>query len=162
MRQRSTAPLLAVILAAVLSRGKSFSQSLASNAICLPDTEMWLLLPLPLPPLSSSPSITQRSHLVNFSLTHHNLICFFSMRSSTSSTYITKSIPPLHQFLSIFPTLTLFTFFPLIFPLSLPQPSALCCLSLSQQRWRECTTSGCAPYPAGGSIDTCGRAPSPW
>ena len=40
MRQRCTSPLLAVILAAVLSRGKSFSQSLASHAICLPDTGM--------------------------------------------------------------------------------------------------------------------------
>lgn len=54
MRQRSTAPLLAVILAAVLSRGKSFSQSLASHTICLPDTGMRLLLPLPLSPLTAA------------------------------------------------------------------------------------------------------------
>ncbi|MEQ2282593.1 hypothetical protein AMECASPLE_002385 [Ameca splendens] len=40
MRQHSTAPLLAVILAAVRSGGKGFSQSLASHTICLPDTQM--------------------------------------------------------------------------------------------------------------------------
>lgn len=36
------------------------------------------------------------------------------------------------------------------------------CLHRAQQRWRECTTSNCAPYPAGRSIDMCGRALSPW
>lgn len=44
MRQRSTVPLLAVILAAVRSRGKSFSQSLASHTICLRDAQMRQLL----------------------------------------------------------------------------------------------------------------------
>lgn len=44
MRQRSTVPLLAVILAAVRSRGKSFSQSLASHTICLRDARMRQLL----------------------------------------------------------------------------------------------------------------------
>lgn len=44
-----------------------------------------------------------------------------------------------------------------------PPFQAHCCLSFSVSRVKsECTTSGCAPYPAGGSIDTCGRAPSPW
>lgn len=87
MRQRSTVPLLAVILAAVHSRGKSFSQSLASHTICLPDAGIKVLLHFLLPPL---PCI--------ISLYHHTFPLYIS-----SSIYFTVITPPPASFSSIYP-----------------------------------------------------------
>lgn len=144
MRQHSTAPLLAVILAAVLSGGKSFSQSLASHAICLPDTGMRLLLPLPLLPLTAAFLSTTPSHHLLLSpsiltsyfspslLTHHKLTCFFSYYTYSTCTfsiytvYLTVYITSVllsHQFI-------LSTFFPPIFSTTL----SYCYLSFSTHR----------------------------
>lgn len=107
MRQHSTVPLLAVILAAVLSGGKSFSQSLASHAICLPDTGMRLLLPLPLLPLTAAFISSTPSHHPLLSpgiltsyfspslLTYHSLTCFSSFHTySPNIQYILQCILP--------------------------------------------------------------------
>lgn len=189
MRQRSTAPLLAVILAAVLSRGKSFSQSLASHAICLPDTGMRRLLPFSSPSsrccffLNSSLSLfrTRSISFCHLTFSPHISPSLFSpiitppalflfFHTSTSSIHcLSLSLYYLllpHQFLSKFPPLTISTLFPIFSYLSLNLGSLLPLLCLSPQSRLEMegtrTTSGCAPYPAGGSKDTCGRAPSPW
>lgn len=153
MRQHSTVPLLAVILAAVLSRGKSFSQSLASHAICLPDTGMRLLLPPPLPALAAAFFLTPLSLVISschptfsphispslFSLIITSLalflpyIHFLHLLHIYLRAYIT-SILLSHQFLSIFPPLTLSTFFSLPFSPISPSTSAHCCLSFSLRR----------------------------
>lgn len=112
MRQHSMAPLLAVILAAVLSGGKSFSQSLASHAICLPDTGMRLLLPLPLLLLTAAFLSTTPSHHLLLSpsiltsyffpalLTHQNLTCSFSFYTYSTCTFsiYTVYLTPIYTF----------------------------------------------------------------
>lgn len=107
MRQRSTVPLLAVILAAVRSRGKSFSQSLASHAICLPDTRMRMLCLYSQPFLDLSFSSLLSAAFPPHILTHSNLTCLCSFYIVSSCIYIyMSSICFLHQFLYIFPPLT--------------------------------------------------------
>lgn len=127
-----------------------------------------LLFPWLLSLIISSCHPTFKPH--HFPLCYHSskphLLPFLPFIHSLYLTYIFEYIVP--QFLShisisyndIFPTYS-FHFSP-IFSNPLPSALAYCCLSRAHNWWWECTTSGFAPYPAGGSIDTCGRAPSPW